>query len=230
MEMEIKEEELKAELRKLKDNIILGDIYLDPVSGELIVPEGVNIPATLIPILGPQLQRASDKRVAEQKLKWEEEKLKQEKEFAEIEAGLARFDKNFANSQRLREHFVKESGLFKVVAEQYERIKNLYAGPDGKPDLSDPPIGSPTKAGNDLSLIYTFIKMMDAQTGVRTGEIELSKELLSLYDRAKMLVEKPGRGAILQRGAREAMYNALDPIYRAALKNATPEGGLATVI
>ena len=33
-----------------------------------------------------------------------------------------------------------------------------------------------------------------------------------------MLVEKPGRGAILQRGAREAMYNALDPIYRAALK------------
>lgn len=110
--------------------------------------------------------------------------------------------------KKLRTEFNQQSDTFNKVKDAYGRIQ-----------ASVKPTGSPAKGASDVSLIFSYMKMLDPGSVVREGEFATAQNAASVPDRVVSTYNNVLNGAKLSPTARAAFVMEARKLYTQAVSD-----------
>jgi len=118
-------------------------------------------------------------------------------------------DKVGANAKELRKEFLSLPGTKAAqdVKASYEQIKGLAGHPS---------------AANDLTLIYSYMKMLDPGSTVREGEFATAQNAASIPDQIRNQWNKAVSGERLNPEQRKQFLQGAESVYQSRIKSQLP--------
>lgn len=107
---------------------------------------------------------------------------------------------NLDNESKLRGDYTKASGNFKTVSENLQTIQSVAKKP-------------PSAAG-DISLVFSYMKLMDPNSTVREGEYSTASNAAGAGDRLRAMYNKLLDGQALAPAQRANFINTSSDIYQ----------------
>jgi hypothetical protein len=122
-------------------------------------------------------------------------------------------EKVFEAEQKLRKEYEGQTANYTTVSEAYRRIKQTK-----------------TDAAGDLSLIFSYMKMLDPGSTVREGEFATAQNAVGVPDRVRNMVNKVLSGERLAPEQRKQFLGQAEGLFTAASKREEEvRGGLTKV-
>lgn len=110
---------------------------------------------------------------------------------------------NFNETQKLRKEYLDQSKNFIDVRDSYSRLQAVAADPS---------------AAGDISLIFSYMKMLDPGSVVREGEQATAQNAAGIPDRIRNLYNKTITGERLSPNQRQDFVNQGQKLYSKALE------------
>lgn len=104
------------------------------------------------------------------------------------------------NESKMRDDYAKASGNFKVVSEQIQTIQSIA--------------NRPPSAAGDLSLIFSYMKLVDPGSTVREGEQASAANAAGVPDRVRALYNRAMTGERLAGAQRADFINTSGDLYQ----------------
>ena len=142
-----------------------------------------------------------------EQLKREDVRLELERQRA-ASAGALTVGDRFKNENTLRDEYLAQTAPFRTVQDAYSKIKSTSN--DG---------------AGDMSLLYSYVKLLDPGSVVRESEFATAAQSGSLGQRVQGAVNQILSGQRLSPDLRESFRKEADKIYQAQKEGATRIGG-----